>query len=228
MTRSERLMYLVQMLKAKRRVSVEQLSSACQVSQRTIYRDMATLSKMNIPVYYDNGYRLARDTGFPLMELGIEDLELICYCLRNNPLAEFPFFARRFRLIERKVTEKMQQRTGCDQQLFVVDHEAPIGRAPETPLLERFLRAVVEGRRIEVVSNHRGRQAVNWIPLAIRVKRDGTYLVIARGFTDTPEEVSLRDLRTLKLSDMRFDRLQADATRRNWARHKKELTHAHE
>ena len=44
---------------------VKDLASRCGVTERTIYRDMNDISGSNIPIYYDNGYRLMADSVTP-------------------------------------------------------------------------------------------------------------------------------------------------------------------
>ena len=58
MTKTERLMNLINLIKSREVVTVQDMSREFGISQRTVYRDLNTLSKMNIPVYYENGYRL--------------------------------------------------------------------------------------------------------------------------------------------------------------------------
>ena len=65
MRKLERLLYIVTLLKTNKRVMVKDLASRCGVSERTIYRDMNDISGSNIPIYYDNGYRLRSDSVTP-------------------------------------------------------------------------------------------------------------------------------------------------------------------
>jgi len=58
MTKAERLIYLVNMIKNRGAIYVKDMANECGVSDRTIYRDMKSLSRMNIPLYNQNGYRL--------------------------------------------------------------------------------------------------------------------------------------------------------------------------
>ncbi|PWB76465.1 hypothetical protein C3F09_00410, partial [candidate division GN15 bacterium] len=138
-------MFLINMLRTRRVLSVPQMSASCEVTERTIYRDLGSLSRMNIPVYYDKGYRLAREIAFPWIELGGEDLELLCFCLHFNPLTSHAFFARRFRMIERKVRERIRAQAGNDGlPICIVDatEEQTYGHAEDYPHIARFLRAI--------------------------------------------------------------------------------------
>ena len=122
MTKAERLIYLVNMIRNRGTALVSEMASECEVTQRTIYRDINSLMKLNFPLYYDNGYRLARDVGFPFAGLNMEDVELICYSLRNNPLSRHPFFRRRFRVIEQNVQARFHKRLEAGQgSLFLFE-----------------------------------------------------------------------------------------------------------
>ena len=65
MRKLERLLYIVTLLKTNKRVLVEDLARHCNVSERTIFRDMNDISGSNIPIYYDNGYRMRPDSVVP-------------------------------------------------------------------------------------------------------------------------------------------------------------------
>ena len=99
------------MLRTRQAVTVPQIVAECDVTERTVYRDLGSLSRMNIPVYYDNGYRLAREVQFPALELTAEEVELICLCLRVSPLTHEPDYARHFPQIERKLRQKLEYRS---------------------------------------------------------------------------------------------------------------------
>ena len=78
MTKAERLMFLVTMIRHRGTVLVREMADECGVSPRTIYRDMNSLIKLNFPLYYENGYRLARDIEFLFGGFATDAIELIC------------------------------------------------------------------------------------------------------------------------------------------------------
>ena len=60
--RASRLLSILTTLQARGRVTAPELAEACEVSVRTIYRDIDALAAAGIPVYADRGaeggYRL--------------------------------------------------------------------------------------------------------------------------------------------------------------------------
>jgi predicted DNA-binding transcriptional regulator YafY len=44
---------------------VRALAEKCGVTERTIYRDIVSLSMANIPIYFDRGYRLLGESSIP-------------------------------------------------------------------------------------------------------------------------------------------------------------------
>ncbi len=226
MTKSERLMYLISLMRNRRVMAVAEMSGLTGVSQRTIYRDMASLSRMNVPVYYDNGYRLARDTGVPLMGLGDDDIELVCICLRNNVLTEFPYFARRFRVIEQKLIEKLRKRN-CSEpgRVLVLDKSSEIPSATaESRIIERFLRAIFENRRVSLVARAGRSIPDQFIPVAIRISRQGYFLAITTNPGVPPSEMPLNELSDIRLRPEKFERAAIEHWRRESSGLRKSLT----
>jgi len=86
MTKSERLLYILGLLKVRKKITIEQLSEKCDVSRRTVYRDMVSLSNMNIPIYCDHGYGLARDISIPTLNFTKYELEILGFSLETSLL----------------------------------------------------------------------------------------------------------------------------------------------
>ncbi len=205
MTRAERLMFLVNLIKSRGRMLVGEMASECGVSKRSIFRDMNSLRKLNFPLYYDKGYRLSRDIVMPFTGLGAEDIELICYCLRNNPLSTDPFFMQKFRTIEQSMQTGLKQRLGTDQGclfLFEKKHD-PIKRSHEAEIIARFLRSIDECRMIyfTLVKGDAPNQLI--IPLAVRLTPAGPSLIAATKAELLVEE-SVQNIAHVRVTDVKF------------------------
>ena len=211
-------MFLINMLKTRRVLSVPQMSASCEVTERTIYRDLCSLSRMNIPVYYDKGYRLAHEVAFPCVELGAEDLELLCFCLRFNPLTRHAFFARRFRMIERIVRERIRRQTGNDRQaVCVIDlvENRSGDHSEDYPHLARFLTAIFESAIISVQLQNNA-PARLWHPVALKIRRNLPYFIVTASPDAPPIEIAAARVMHLRITARRFDLNVLEQYRHRW------------
>jgi len=216
-TKSERLMFLINMLRTRRVLSVPQMSASCEVTERTIYRDLCSLSRMNIPVYYDKGYRLAHEVAFPCAELGAEDLELLCFCLRFNPLTRHAFFARRFRMIERKVRERIRSQTGNNRQAVCVmdaPENQPADHSEDYPHVARFLTAIFESAFVSIQLLNGTPQL--WYPVALKIRRNLLYFIVTVSPDNPPVEIAAARVSHLRMTARRFDLHVLEQYRRRW------------
>ncbi len=84
MAKTERLFALMQRIRAEGPVTIDHLIAEFGVSERTLYRDLRTLVKMNVPVYYDGGYRLKAGAILPSDSFTMDEIGLIRLSLRCN------------------------------------------------------------------------------------------------------------------------------------------------
>ncbi|MCH9032280.1 MAG: HTH domain-containing protein, partial [candidate division Zixibacteria bacterium] len=56
MTKAERLFHIVRFLRVRGKADISELAEECSVSHRTVYRDILSLSELNVLIYYENGY----------------------------------------------------------------------------------------------------------------------------------------------------------------------------
>ncbi len=206
MTKSERLMFLVNMIKNRGTALVSEMARECEVSQRTIYRDVNSLLRLNFPLYYDNGYRLARDVSFPFPGFGSEDIELICYSLRNNPLSKHPFFGQRFQVIEQGIKARFHGRGGSrTDNLFLFEEERHfVEKTRESDIIATFLKAIRERRKVtlRLFDSDSGNGVC--IPMAIKLKNSEPYLMAIAAGEGLVREWPISSVDSIRLTDERF------------------------
>ncbi|TPV96707.1 MAG: YafY family transcriptional regulator [Myxococcales bacterium FL481] len=75
MRRADRLFQIVQLLRRRRTTTAAQLAARLEVSERTIYRDIADLTGSGVPILGEAGvgYQLGREFELPPLMLNVEE-----------------------------------------------------------------------------------------------------------------------------------------------------------
>lgn len=73
----DRLILILNLLHSRKNMNAKMLSEECQVTERTIYRDLISLTEIKIPIYYDKGYKLASDNFLPLLNFLIDEYNFL-------------------------------------------------------------------------------------------------------------------------------------------------------
>ncbi|HEX9911991.1 MAG TPA: YafY family protein [candidate division Zixibacteria bacterium] len=87
MNKFDRLLYILNLLRTKQSLQAVDLARECQVSERTIYRDIISLSSANVPIYFDDGYKLLTDAFLPPLNFSIDDYLVLKLGLGSSPLS---------------------------------------------------------------------------------------------------------------------------------------------
>ena len=152
MHKYDRLIHILNLLRTRKNMNAELLAEECQVTERTIYRDIISLSEMNVPIYYDNGYKLASDYFLPPINFSFDEYRLMITALESTPLIKEAVFAEAYKSLrpkldnclsdivqkENKLTPKtthieINQTDSKDFDESIVDHECK--RGPERHLM---------------------------------------------------------------------------------------------
>jgi len=215
MTKAERLIYLINMIRGRGSLMVDEMSKECGVSLRTTYRDLESLVKMNIPIYYNNGYRLLDDQQLPLMELSSEEMDLVRYSLQNNPLVNNPYFRNRFHDIEQKIAlRKGMKRKFGGRNLFLF--ERPVNSSASTRdsiMISDFVQAICESQKISVEFKGTGKKLVSVLPVAVKLRSSGNSLVVTSGRGMGLQELPVDEVESVQPTGERFSQHPADVTR---------------
>jgi len=86
MTKYDRLLFIMNLLRSRRNLNAAHLADECEVTERTIYRDIVSLSEANIPIYYDRGYKYASNNFLPPLNFNIEEYLTLKNILESSPL----------------------------------------------------------------------------------------------------------------------------------------------
>ncbi|MCK4632197.1 MAG: YafY family transcriptional regulator [candidate division Zixibacteria bacterium] len=94
MNKYQRMLFILNLLRTRRNMNAQALAEECQVTPRSIYRDIIALSEANIPIYYDNGYKLASDAFLPPLNFTYDEYQLLKSALESTPLGDTDKYRR--------------------------------------------------------------------------------------------------------------------------------------
>jgi predicted DNA-binding transcriptional regulator YafY len=208
MTKSERLIKLIGLLKKHGAMSVQGMSRSCGVSSRTIYRDLNTLLRMNIPLYYADGYRLDNGRDFPLADLNRDELELVFHSLRTSRLGQFSFFQKKLGAIEQKIVDRVSGKFDGDHRSVILGaaSRSTVETTPESGFLEAFALAVESRNKVTLRCRGTEGPRRSFIPVAIQLSDSGPQFVVVRDEQSEPTEFPVSEVIDLSISTDKFDR----------------------
>jgi predicted DNA-binding transcriptional regulator YafY len=90
MTKAERLLHLITLIRSYRNLTSKQLSEKCGVSERTIFRDINSLAAAGFPIYYDRGYKFLDGAFLPTLNMTEEELSVLKLALEFSPVRSNP------------------------------------------------------------------------------------------------------------------------------------------
>lgn len=103
MAKYDRLLYILNLLRARKNLNAQRLAEECGVTERSIYRDIVSLSEANVPIYYDNGYKLASGNFLPPLNFDFDEYHCLKLALESSPLAKTSKYQRLLSKIKAKV-----------------------------------------------------------------------------------------------------------------------------
>lgn len=182
--RASRLLGVLTILQARGRVTAPDLADACEVSVRTIYRDVDALSAAGVPIYADRGaeggYRLL--DGYQVRLNGLSPLEAEALFLAGlpGPAADLGLGAA-MAAAETKVLaalpRDLRQSAERLRARFHFDNPPWFERAEELPHLSKVAKAVWQQNRLAFqYDSWKGRRKRIVDPLGIVLKAGAWYL----------------------------------------------------
>jgi predicted DNA-binding transcriptional regulator YafY len=182
--RASRLLNVLTILQARGRVTATALAGACQVSVRTIYRDVDALSAAGIPIYADRGaeggYRLLDGYQVRLNGLSSLEAETLFFAGLSGPAADLglgaDMAAAETKLLA-ALPQDLRQSAVRARNRFLFDSPAWFERAEDVPHLARIAKAVWRQNRLAFeYESWKGRKKRLVDPLGIVLKAGAWYL----------------------------------------------------
>lgn len=207
MLKSERLFFLAQLVKNRAPITIKQMSQECGVCERTLYRDINSLSELNVPIFHDpgKGYRLARNIEFRFGEIRSDEAELILFCLYHNPLNKSPFFKRRLMLLKEVLQQKFESHTFYKIDKFFL-YEATYKGFSEKheEKIIKFVFALFSQNYVSVSEKQKLSTNHILIPVGIRFKESGAAFVFYSEETQFDLRIDVEDIEAISIAPSRF------------------------
>ena len=179
MKKSERLIFLMNLLGSGCSYSAADLAAKCEVSLRTIYRDINDLS-IHCTVYYDDGYRLLNIRETVVSPFSPIELLAMRLAIEFPPIADIPGYGNAARSASKRLDELLANYDGegdgigdsIDISVDSLDHTA-------LRLFAQLEKAIVDKRLLSVkyLSIDGGETERVIAPVYIIFRRHNWYLI---------------------------------------------------
>ncbi|MCA6116407.1 YafY family transcriptional regulator [Bradyrhizobium sp. WSM 1738] len=182
--RASRLLSILTTLQARGRITAPELAEACEVSVRTIYRDIDALAAAGIPVYADRGseggYRLLDGYRVRLNGLSPPEAEALFMTGLRGPAAalglDAAMMAAQNKLMA-ALPANLRENAGRMQERFHLDAPNWFGEAEEPVHLRAIAGALLRDRPINIrYRSWRAEKRRRVAPLGLVLKGGSWYL----------------------------------------------------
>jgi len=204
MKKTERLLYILSLLRTNHRLRSCDLAKRCEVTERTIYRDIISISEANIPIYYDGGYKLLHNGFLPPSNLSAHEAGFLLSLLQSPLFATGKLYSDTIRRISDKIMSGEDKVVGLEAiKIGAISTERP-GNHKYAPLLEEAItnKQIV---RVSYTSLKGQRTKREIAPYAICFRRHAWYLV---GFCRLRNEIRTFRLGRLQTVEMLRERFE--------------------
>ena len=142
MPKYDRLLYILNLLRTRRSLNAESLARECGVTERTISRDIISLSEANIPIYYDRGYKLASDNFLPPLNFNFDEYKCLKLALKSSPLNKAGDYAEVLKRVRAKVESVLSQRVKDMKKVAADTTHIDISSTHEPSSGEKFFKVI--------------------------------------------------------------------------------------
>lgn len=212
MTKHDRLLYILNLLRARKSLNASALAGECSVTERTIYRDIISLSEAEVPIYFDRGYKLASDSFLPPLNFNFDEYQAVKLALESTPLRRTARYGEAIRRVRAKIeaglndSVKQRRRTAVD----AMSMDIPSTEDPRAG--ERYFgdieEAASEQKSLEIeydsISSGLGKRLVD--PYFIVFRSRAFYFVAWCHWRKDFRTFRVDRIRSARLTDQRFVR----------------------
>ncbi|MCJ7578868.1 MAG: HTH domain-containing protein [candidate division Zixibacteria bacterium] len=181
MAKSDRLLLILNLLRSRRNLKASGLANECEVSERTIYRDIQALSQARVPIYFDHGYRLLTDAFLPPLNFTVDELLTVYLGLSSDPVQSVNCLRKSAKQVLAKIESLMPEKIKADYQKtkerITVQPEKKRSQKGEALMFELLRQAISQEKKIKLhcVSAHSS-NVIELVPKALVYQKGNWYL----------------------------------------------------
>jgi predicted DNA-binding transcriptional regulator YafY len=179
--KSDRLLLILNLLRSRRSLKTSDLAKECEVSERTIFRDIRALSEARVPIYFDHGYKLLTDAFLPPLNFTLDELLTISLGLSSDPIQSVNCLRKSAKQALAKLESLMSEKIKADYQKtkerITVQPEKKHSQKGETLMFELLRQAISQEKKIKLhcVSTHSS-NVIELVPKALVYQKGNWYL----------------------------------------------------
>ena len=207
MTRYERLFFIMQLVKHQAPITVKQIACECGVSERTIYRDVVSLSQLNVPIFHDpgKGHRLANNVDLRFGEIRSDDAELIVFSLYHNPLIKSPFFKHRLMYLKEVLEQKFESSKAHKvENLFLYDATYKGFSEIHKENIIKFVFALFNQNYVSITDKRDFISTQLMVPIGIRFKGTCATFILYSEDSHSDCRIDIDDIEAISIASSRF------------------------
>ncbi|WP_138513887.1 helix-turn-helix transcriptional regulator [Rhodoferax bucti] len=148
MRRADRLFQIVQLIRGRRLTTAAFLAERLEVSERTVYRDVADLQHQGVPIEGEAGvgYRLGRGFELPPLMFTADEAQALVASVRMAQVWQDPALARSSQVALGKILSVLPPAARTAAQSLAL-YAPPVGLAPEVQATLQLLREAAQAQR---------------------------------------------------------------------------------
>ena len=181
MAKADRLLLILNLLRSRRNLKASNLAKECEVSERTIFRDIQALSEARVPIYFDSGYKLLTDAFLPPLNFTVDELLTLYLGLNSQPVQSVDCLRKSAKQALAKLESLMPEKIKGDykkakQQITV--QLAKKSFSQEVALIFELLRQAIRSEKkikLRYISTHSSK-VIELVPKALLYTQGNWYL----------------------------------------------------
>jgi predicted DNA-binding transcriptional regulator YafY len=152
MSKYDRLLHILNLLRSRRSLRAKDLAKECEVTERTVYRDILSLSSANVPIYFDDGYKFLSDAFLPPLNLTREEFVVTHLGLNSEIVSSDKLLMRYGKQVAAKLIACLPEtiRDECKQICNCIEISCPHKaiKSHSGLMLGTLIQAVASGKKI--------------------------------------------------------------------------------